>query len=160
GAEAPVHFLAVEAGRLVGYCGLDGGDDPEMCGMVDPDRRRTGIATALLAPALAPARAHGRASVQVICEDAAPAALDWLRRLGARLDHSELRMIRPAAGAPAGGVDVELRPVETADRDALVELLAAGFPGNRDEIERHADRAAAASDEASLLALVDGEVVA
>src|ERR1700730_17800546 len=67
--------LAYEGAQLLGYCGIDVGAEAEVCGMVHPAHRRSGIARRMLDEALDAADAGGRASILVICEDAAPIAM-------------------------------------------------------------------------------------
>ena len=132
GGTAPAQFLARSGNRLVGYCGVDLGRDAEICGMVHPEYRRLGVGGTLLQAALESGAALGCDSALVICEDAAPAAIEWLRVLGATLESTELRMVldlgadfaRPPA-VPA----LDLRPATEADRGALVALLSQGFDG-------------------------------
>jgi GNAT superfamily N-acetyltransferase len=127
----PTQFLAQSGGVTVGYCGVDLGQDPEVCGMVHPDHRLHGIGAGLLDAALQACAAIGRDSALVICEDVAPEARAWLERRGAQLDSSELRMVLdlgadPVAARPAPVVD--LRAATSADRPHLRRLLGDGFP--------------------------------
>ena len=105
-------FLAYSADQLVGYCGINEGHDAEVCGMVDPRYRRRGIARGLLEAALAVVAGGDKKSVLVICEDASPIALEWMRRRGATLDQSELRMVLRLDSAPyfPPGATPRLRP--------------------------------------------------
>ena len=120
--------LAWDGDELAGYCGVDFGIDAEVCGMVRPDRRRAGCGGALLLAAREMAAAAIRESVLVICEDASPMALAWLRRLGATVAHSELRMLLPMAERRRGSVHaVRLRRAQPEDRDQVISILAEGF---------------------------------
>ena len=129
-------FLAVADGDLVGYAGADRGQDVEICGMVHPGHRGAGIGTALLESTLAAARGMGQESALVICEEAAPVAIEWMRRRGGHLDSSELRMVlamddNPPAEAP-GGARVTLRRSTPDVRPVLRHLLREGFPDTDD----------------------------
>jgi ribosomal protein S18 acetylase RimI-like enzyme len=143
----PGQFIALGGGAIIGYAGADPGRDVEVCGMVHPGQRGRGVGTALLEAALGAATAMGRDTVLVICEDAAPLAVDWMRRRGGVLDSSELRMVlrfegpAPRGTAPQGGDiargdraprRVDLRASTVADRAVLRHLLADGFPGTDD----------------------------
>src|SRR3954453_911793 len=68
GAGAADRFLYWAAGRLVGFCSLDGESEVEICGMVHPDHRRRGIGHMLLAAALAECRRRAAESALLICE--------------------------------------------------------------------------------------------
>ena len=132
----PTQFVAVSGGEVVGYAGADRGEDVEICGMVHPAHRRTGMGAALLQETLAAARAMGRDTALVICEDAAPVAFDWMRRLGGHLDSSELRMVlrldpRDPADRAATPV-VTLRKSSPGVRPVLRHLLREGFPETDD----------------------------
>jgi ribosomal protein S18 acetylase RimI-like enzyme len=150
--SSPDTFLAYCDDHLVGYCGVDFGREAEVCGMVDPGHRRRGIAGGLLEAALAAAGGGGRESVLVICEDASPVALEWMRRRGATLDQSELRMVLSLGSAPSSptGSKTRLRPASGGDQAQLVRLLSAAFPGAESVIERHV--AEQPGDEATLMA--------
>jgi ribosomal protein S18 acetylase RimI-like enzyme len=129
--DRPIHFLAAAGTELIGYAGLTPGDEAEACGMVHPSWRRRGVGTALLGGVRAAARTLARDTILVICEDAAPPALAWMRRLGATLESAERRMVvRPAtqAGAPETSDDpLEVRRASEADHDAVVAVLGKEF---------------------------------
>ncbi|MDQ6748896.1 MAG: GNAT family N-acetyltransferase [Candidatus Dormibacteraeota bacterium] len=159
----PLQFVAFSSGHLVGYCGVDLGHDAELCGMVHPAQRSNGAGRALLDAAVAAAAAVGRETVLLICEDAYPAAIDWLRGRGATLDSTELRMVIDLGDDPAevaaGGQTIELRPATSDDRPYLRRLLDDGFPGMDGRIlDEMIDRVQAGGDE-SLIALDSGRPV-
>ena len=142
---APVEtdLLAVSGGEVVGYCGLDRGGEVEVCGMVDPAHRGRGIGTALLERATVTAGRLGHAGVLVICEQAAPEAIDWLRRHGGRLEHTEHRMVLRLAAARLDGVGAPpptvLREARPQDRGFLRRLLAEGFDQTPEQVEARLD---------------------
>jgi ribosomal protein S18 acetylase RimI-like enzyme len=152
-------FLAYDADQLVGYCGLSVGQDAEVCGMVDPAHRRQGIASRLLEGALAVVARGDKGSVLVICEEASPVALDWMRRRGATLDQSELRMVLRLGGAPSSstGATPRLRPATAGDRADLVRLLLDGFPEAEAFIQKRL--AEHPVDEETLMAYEVGKLV-
>ena len=159
-----VHFLAESEGALIGYAAITPGDDAEACGMVHPAWRRRGVAAELLTHVCAAGRRLQRESVLFICEDTAPIALDWLRRLGAADDSAELRMTLslPAGSAgaatdgPAHGAPLELREAGDADRETLARLLGEGFSSSPENVT---DRLETTRPQGFLLALDDGGVV-
>jgi ribosomal protein S18 acetylase RimI-like enzyme len=128
--EVPSQALVYADGRLAAYCGVDRGRDAEVCGMVHPGYRQQDIGTNLLDFSLGVSAAMGYGSALVICEDREPVAVEWLRRRGAVLDSSELRMVLALESGPPRPADaprLALRRAETADRAALVALLEQGF---------------------------------
>jgi ribosomal protein S18 acetylase RimI-like enzyme len=152
-------FLAYSADELVGYCGISNGHDAEVCGMVDPAHRRRGIAGGLLEGALAAVASSDKESALVICEDASPAALGWMRRRGATLDQSEMRMVLRLSSAPPSPTAAasQLRSATRADRAELVRLLSDGFPEAAAFVQtRLAEQTA---DEETLMAYRGGSLV-
>ncbi len=134
----PMHFLAIAGDQVIGYAGLTADDDAEACGMVHPSWRRRGIATELLAEVRGAAASLRHDSILVICEDAAPAGLAWMHRLGAEPEFAERRMaVRLGSAATAQvGTDppLEIRPATEADRETVVALIEEEFsdhPGER-----------------------------
>ena len=136
--HVPSQFLAVAGGAVVGYAGADQGQDVEICGMVHPAHRRRGIGGSLLEATLGAAAQMGRETALVICEEAGPVALEWMRRRGGELDSSELRMVLRLGNRADDRRDgqalpgVELRRSTAADRRVLRHLLEEGFPGTDD----------------------------
>jgi ribosomal protein S18 acetylase RimI-like enzyme len=129
--ERPIHFLAVTGDDVIGYAGLTPGDESEVCGMVHPSWRRRGVGTALLARVRDAATSLGRDSILVICEDAGPPALAWMRRLGATLESAERRMVirlsTPADRSVTSEPPLEVRAASDADHDAVVAVLGEEF---------------------------------
>jgi ribosomal protein S18 acetylase RimI-like enzyme len=129
--DRPIHFLAADGSRLIGYAGLTPGDEAEACGMVHPSWRRRGVGTALLGEVRDAARSLAQDSILVICEDAGPAALVWMRRLGATLESAERRMVvqltTPAGGPEISETNLEVRRASDADHDEVVALLGEEF---------------------------------
>ncbi|MBV9099817.1 MAG: GNAT family N-acetyltransferase [Candidatus Dormibacteraeota bacterium] len=130
----PDTVLAWVDGRIDGYCGVDFGIDAEVCGMVHPRMRGAGCGSALLREACEMVAAAGRESVLVICEDAAPHALAWLRRLGASEDHAELRMRMRIGAGRHSDTGLLLREATAADTERVIDILADGFGEPRSAI--------------------------
>lgn len=116
-------------GQLLGFLGLYGGPSAvELAGMVAPQARRRGIATALLDAALPLCVGRGRSQVLVVVPGgSAPGRCLALRR-GAALEHSEYALALLGA-LEAGPEDpaTTLRPALPADAGHVERLLAAAF---------------------------------
>jgi ribosomal protein S18 acetylase RimI-like enzyme len=129
--ERPIHFLAVTGDDVIGYAGLTPGDEAEVCGMVHPSWRRREVGTALLTRIRDAATSLSRDSILVVCEDVGPAALAWMRRLGATLESAERRMIvrlsTPAGRPVTSDPLLEVRPASDADHDGVVGVLGEEF---------------------------------
>jgi ribosomal protein S18 acetylase RimI-like enzyme len=138
----PVHFLAEADGDVIGYAGITLDRNAEACGMVHPAWRHRGVATGLLDEVRGSARRLERETILFICEDSAPVALAWMRRLGATAVAAERRMIVSIpASAPASrdAVPIEVRLATDGDRDALLKLLGNAFAETPDEVARRID---------------------
>ncbi|MFZ0130654.1 MAG: GNAT family N-acetyltransferase [Candidatus Dormiibacterota bacterium] len=136
--DRPIHFLATAGDEVIGYAGITAGDEAEVCGMVYPSWRGRGVGRALLAHIHTAASDLGRASMLVICEDAGPPAIAWMRRLGAILESAERRMVvRLMATATPSTVDgpLEIRPASDADHHRVAVLLGEEF-SDRPEDQR------------------------
>ncbi len=141
GAEGDVgaEVLWWDADRLVGFAGLYafGAGGLEIAGMVDPDARRRGIATALLDTALPLGRDLGYATALLVTPRDSPGGAGFARGRGAVLEHSEHALA--LAGDPADGPAdprVTVRAAGTADVPELTRLLTVAFgwpPGDVEE---------------------------
>lgn len=132
----PIHFLASASADVIGYAGITAGDEAEVCGMVHPSWRGRGVGRALLAHLQTAASDLGRESMLVICEDAGPAAIAWMRRRGATLGSAERRMVvrLTATDAPStADAPLEVRPASDADHDRVVVLLGEEFSDRPEE---------------------------
>ncbi len=124
-------FLWLEDDRPLGFLGLYafGSNTVEIAGMVDPDARRRGIATALLEAALPTCRAHGGGSVLLVVPRNSVAGRALALGLGATLEHSEHALVldqRPQEG-PAADPRISIRAATRDDFEELSELLMSGF---------------------------------
>jgi ribosomal protein S18 acetylase RimI-like enzyme len=159
----PIHFVATGDGGVIGYAAVTAGAEAEACGMVHPAWRRRGVGAGLLGEVRAAARRLRRDSILMICEDAGPVALDWLRRLGATPGGVECRMVlrlgsRRSPITPSGGqvrAPFELRSAGGDDRTALITLLGDGFSQSAEQVADRLDP----PDEHTLVAVDDGRVV-
>lgn len=137
GAESERNaFLYYVAGDLVGFCGLDGRVDPEVCGMVHPAHRRQGLGRTLLAAATAEARQAGSSHVLLICEAAAAAGQVFMAATGAGYsfaeDHMELAARQPLPGEAAlleraAAAGLTLHRADATDVAALAGVIAGAF---------------------------------
>lgn len=120
-----------EEDRLLGFLGLYGfGSSLELAGMVAPDARRRGIATALLDAALPLSRGLGYPKVLLIVPRPSEAGRGLALRRGAVLDHSEHALV--LSGDPTSGPRepaLSIRPATTADLPVVSRLLEVGFGG-------------------------------
>jgi ribosomal protein S18 acetylase RimI-like enzyme len=123
-------FLWLEDDRALGFMGLYAfaSSRIEIAGMVDPQARRRGIATALLDAALPTCRAHGGSSVLLVVPRQSVGGHALALRRGAALEHSEHALIldqRP----PEGPADprISIRSASREDFEELSELIMAGF---------------------------------
>jgi ribosomal protein S18 acetylase RimI-like enzyme len=145
--------------RLVGFLGIYafGAPTAELTGMVDPDFRRRGIASALLAAALSLCQERGYTETLLVTPRTPTAARDLALARGGVLHHSEyaLQLTQPPAG---GQTDprIGLRPMVSADAKSVNALLELGFGWSRPE----PDEASAARDLAETLVIErDGQSV-
>ena len=123
--------------RVVGFAGLYafGPPDIEIAGMVDPQWRRRGIATALLDSALPICRARGFVRALLVVPRASEAGRNLALARGA-LDHAEHGL--DLFDAPLDGPSdrgVTLRTATRADVPTVSRLLAAAFGGPPDQVK-------------------------
>jgi len=164
-ADQVEDLLWWDGGRLVGFLGIYafGAPTAELTGMVDPNFRRRGIATALLEAALPLCRERRYSRVLLVTPRTPPAAAALAQARGGVLDHSEHAL--QLDGDPADGPTdprVTLRGMDAGDRAAVDALLRAGFGWERpqDEVADDAEVEHARSDEASTLVVeLGGEVI-
>ena len=120
----------LENDEPVGFLGLYafGGQTIEIAGMVDPDARRRGIATALLEAALPTCHAHGGGSVLLVVprqsRQDAPLRSTAAPSLNTRSTPLVLDQ-RPGDGA--ADPRISIRASTRDDFDDLSELLMSGF---------------------------------
>jgi ribosomal protein S18 acetylase RimI-like enzyme len=119
-----------DGGRLLGFLGIYafGAPTVELTGMVAPDARRKGIASALLEAALPICSERGYTKTLLVTPRTPTAARDLALRRGAVLDHSEyaLQLTGEPTDAPTDP-RVGLRPMTSVDQAAVSSLMMAGF---------------------------------
>jgi ribosomal protein S18 acetylase RimI-like enzyme len=117
-------------GRLLGFLGIYafGAPTVELTGMVDPDARRRGIATALLEAGRPICRGRGYTKTLLVTPRTPTAARDLALGRGAVLDHSEHAL--QLTGEPVDGPAdprITLRPMNPDDEPTVSALLKFGF---------------------------------
>lgn len=138
-------------GELIGFVGVyRHGGEPEITGMIDPRRRRQGLATEALAVAL-PLASDSPTALLVV-----PRSSEGGRHLalsrGGVPDHAEYALVQhtgPAAGPEPDGLRV--RPAIEDDRAAVGRLLELGFGDPRGAGKRL---------DGTLVAELDGRLIA
>ena len=116
--------------RVVGFCGiyLFGGSNPEITGMVDPEHRRRGIATALLDAATENCRKRGIGRGLLVVPRVSVGGRKLAVKRGGILDHCEHAMLLD--GDPTDGPsdpDLSLRTANVDDAAPVGRILAAAF---------------------------------
>jgi ribosomal protein S18 acetylase RimI-like enzyme len=118
-----------EGDRLLGFLGLYTFGTPiELSGMVAPDARRRGIASALLDAALPLCRDRGQERALLVVPRSSPGGRALAVDRGGTLDHSEHALV--LTSDPIGterAPRVSLRPAGRDDRAPIARLLQAGF---------------------------------
>ena len=122
-------FLATVDGEVVGFLGVYafGHEQAELAGMVDPARRRQGIATAMLEAARPVVASRGYETALLVCPRS-PVSAAFAAAHGAVFDHAEHAML--LSGSPAPGPSdpaVALRDATVADAELISGLIEAGF---------------------------------
>lgn len=118
-----------EGDRLLGFLGFYGfGSSLELAGMVAPDARRRGIATALLEAAVPLCRGRGVREALLIVPRPSVAGKRLALRHGGVLDHSEHALVL-SGDPPSGPHDpaLSLRPATAADLPFVSGLLEVAF---------------------------------
>ncbi len=121
--ETAERFLRYEDGALIGCLELVGTSETEACGMVRPDRRRRGIARALLDAAREEWLERGFEEFLLACDREVNHAAAFAEAVGATYSSSEYRMelIPARMPAPANG-PLQIRSVTIDDVDDFVRI--------------------------------------
>jgi ribosomal protein S18 acetylase RimI-like enzyme len=128
--------------RLLGFLGLYcfDGRNVELVGMVDPEARRSGIATKLLDAALVLCRERAYASVLLVTPRNSDGGRSLALARDGVLDHSEYAML--LTDAPVGqpsDLKINIRMASVNDAPVVTQLLASAFGYAPDDL---ADRLA------------------
>jgi ribosomal protein S18 acetylase RimI-like enzyme len=128
--DATRDFLWLQDGQPLGFLGLYAyaSSTIEIAGMVAPEARRRGIATALLEAALPTCHAHGGGSALLVVPRHSVGGHAFARGRRGALEHSEHALImdrRPQDG-PADP-RITIRAATRDDFGELSELLSSGF---------------------------------
>lgn len=132
-ADETNDFLYYEQGALIGFLGLYtfGALRGEISGMVHPDHRRRGVASALLRAVQDECTRRGIQQRLLICDRASRSGAAFATAIGASLAFSEHKMqLDPRAERPEYAGAVRLRQAQRADVDALAHILAISFGGH------------------------------
>jgi ribosomal protein S18 acetylase RimI-like enzyme len=129
GGEQVEDLLWWEGERLLGFLGLYSFATPiELTGMVAPDARRRGIASALLDAALPLCRARDQERALLVVPRSSAGGRALAAARGGALDHSEHALV--LVGSPVGSeraAGVSLRPANRHDAPFVRGLLEVGF---------------------------------
>jgi ribosomal protein S18 acetylase RimI-like enzyme len=133
-----------EGDRLVGFLGFYGhGSSLELAGMVAPEARRRGIATAMLDAATELCHARGYGDVLLIVPRSSAAGKHLALARGGTLDHSEHALVlsrAPTATGARGDAAVGLRPATPSDVPTLTRMLEHGFGNPATDVADRLDR--------------------
>lgn len=122
-------FVWRHGGRVVGFCGVyDLGGGIEVAGMVDPESRRQGIGSALLAAATRASRERGHERLLLVTPRTTSAGKAFAEAHGGQLDHSEHHLsLGPTPPLPQNHGDVVVRDATSRDLPELKRVLVAAF---------------------------------
>ena len=123
--------------RLVGFAGIYqfGGSTPEITGMVDPEARRQGIASALLDAILETCRERAVTRALLLVPRPSDAGHALAISRGGRPDHSEHALVLD--GEPTEGPEdpaITMRRATVDDAPDVHDILAAAFDWTPDDL--------------------------
>lgn len=122
-------WVCRDGDRIVGFCGLYGFQpgEFELCGMVEPEHRRSGVARTLFASAVAAARARLPAGGQllIVVDRAFDGGGAFAGAVGASYHSSEysMRLTEP----PTGATGLTMRQAGLSDAGFVASCLAPAF---------------------------------
>jgi ribosomal protein S18 acetylase RimI-like enzyme len=122
-------FLYYEDGKLVGYLYVEGwgSRDREVAGMVQPDHRRRGIFSSLLAAAKEESQQRDVQKLILVCEHFPKSGLAFIHAIKAQFEYSEHEMVlgtfRERRNFHNG---LHVRQANNKHLDAIVSILATG----------------------------------
>jgi ribosomal protein S18 acetylase RimI-like enzyme len=127
--DAVRDLLWWEDDRLLGFLGIYGFNwrHLELTGMVDPDGRCRGIATALLTAALPICREQEKDRLLMVVPRTSPGGRGFALGAGMTYEHSEHALTLRARPSGTAGSEISLRSASTEDIPRLSELYLDGF---------------------------------
>jgi ribosomal protein S18 acetylase RimI-like enzyme len=127
--DAVRDLLWWEDDRLLGFLGIYGFNwrHLELTGMVDPDARRRGIATALLAAARPVCREQDKDRLLMVVPRTSPGGRRFALGAGMTYEHSEHALTLRARPSGTAESEIGLRQATSADIPSLSELYRDGF---------------------------------
>jgi ribosomal protein S18 acetylase RimI-like enzyme len=127
--DAVRDLLWWEDDRLLGFLGIYGFNwrHLELTGMVDPDARRRGIATTLLAAALPVCREQDKDRLLMVVPRTSPGGRRFALGAGMAYEHSEHALTLRTRPDGTAGSEISLRRANTGDIPNLAELYLDGF---------------------------------
>lgn len=131
-------FLYYDNGTLVGYLGMYGfgRDEIEITGMVHPECRKRGIFSELYKAAKVECIKRKIGKILLVTERAVSSYKGLVDSLGAAYEFSEYKLVRDCLPASFDTVHgVKLRKANSKDMHFLLEVDAASFGNNFDEVE-------------------------
>ena len=119
-------FCAYAGDELIGYVALDGdGEELELTGMVHPERRRRGIARALVAAAREECLRRGTERLLLVCERASASGRAFVAAIGASFSFAEYHLeLEATAGQVAPASELQLRRAGRGDIPLVAEMQA------------------------------------
>jgi len=134
-------------GAVVAFLGIyqNRSDEVEICGMVHPERRRSGIFTRLLDEALTELRRREAHRVLLIVDRSSGAGVGFAEARRAAVAWSEYRMLQRDRPERPGDSEVSVRPGRNEEVDFIRDCLGRAF-GLPEEATAEEDFGRSASD--------------
>jgi len=135
-------FVSWQGDRVVGFCGIYAFGGPvELAGMVDPNLRRQGIGSALLAAAMPVVASYGGDSALLVTPRTTTAGRAFAEAHGGQLRHSEHYLVLGATPQPpTTHRDVVIRDAADDDAPDLGRIVGAAFNQDPGEFRLHSGR--------------------
>jgi ribosomal protein S18 acetylase RimI-like enzyme len=155
-------FLCYEGGSLVGFAGLYGITEPELCGMVHPERRRRGIGRALFEVAREECRHRGLGTFELVCDQASEAGRAFAAAVGARYQYAEYGMLLDPAAIDRSRPrheDLLMRPAGPEDAGAVAQIRALAEDERMEQVRWFVERGMRNPIQRYYIATLHGEPV-
>jgi ribosomal protein S18 acetylase RimI-like enzyme len=137
--DRPDKLFYYERGAVIGFAGLQDGAEVEVYGMVHPAHRRKGIGRALFQAAQEEVRERGHAKLLLVVEEKSESGKAFAAAMGAQYCFAEYSMaLDPAAvdRSRPRHPELQLRPASAEDAEVLVQLQAASFGDQEEEVRQ------------------------